>query len=86
MGIVKMPLDAQTCYLAIQALRLLIHFEGDFRSEFMTLPFLPLLARLVVSHNASGSSLQGFHLTRRLQYVDDYSYWDSSILSKSYGS
>jgi hypothetical protein len=48
--------------------------------QFGTLFILPLLARLVVSRIASGSSLRGFHRTRMIRHVDGYSYLqDDSI-------
>jgi hypothetical protein len=77
MGIVKMPLDAQTCYFAVQELRLLFQFSA-FRvhrlCQFGTLLILPLLARLVVSLLALGSSLRGFRRTRMIRCVDGGSY------------
>ena len=39
-------------------------FPSPSQCQFGTLNILPLLARLVVSHLAFGSSLQGFRLTR----------------------
>jgi hypothetical protein len=70
------------CDTGIAATCLILRFPSPSQRQFGTLLILPLLARLVVSQLASGSSLRGFRRTRMIRHVDGDSYSRFKFIGK----
>ncbi len=81
--------DASTCSnllffnTGITATCLIFCFPSPSQRQSGTLLILPLLARLVVSSIAFGSSLRGLRRTRMIRHVDGYSYSPLKYVTKA---